>query len=529
MIYSKSSTQFISLIINKESLLKTRNYILNHFNTCLLLLFFFSAIVFLIPDSSNSQSCTEPMPVQTCTMEQISNPAECMGCSSTNPFCCPSSGGCNSDFNGICVANSNCTDQTICKIPDQCSEPMPVQSCTMEQIEDECSGCSQTNPFCCPSTGGCDNTFSGICLDNSMCTNQTICEVPPPPPAVLKRDISFVNYCQEDIWVGASTNQLKGGWEMPQIACTQDSDCTSTDTCNDAITAGAENCTNTCVEGNCVATIEIKIKESNGNISGRLWPMTGCNFNPSDICPSGRCCDTGSCTISNGKDFGLQCKSTGDAPTTVAEFTLQTGINNDFYDISLIDGFNVPVEMKPIGTAASVPNSFVASYWCGNPGGVTPAVFPSNCKWDTTFSTDCGGKPELRTVGSLETCSSDADCSMGSGTCNLSSGVCECTSDTDCSGTNICGVPDPGITGIKACGSLTGCTTPKDICGLYFGKGTEGESCGQDKTCASNICETIPSMSCSTSAECNNNSQCTTNFCENKSCYILRHGQRVPR
>ena len=116
--------------------------------------------------------------------------------------------------------------------------------------------------------------------------------------------------------------------------------------CTDAVAAGinSDDCSASCTSmGKC--KVDIKVHITTGDtIQGRFWPMTGCNFNSSNECASGRCCDTGGCKSSSG--FGLQCTSSGDSPTTVAEFTLQTGQNNDFYDVSLIDGFNVPVEMK---------------------------------------------------------------------------------------------------------------------------------------------------------------------------------------
>uniref|UniRef100_A0A7E4VHF0 Thaumatin-like protein n=1 Tax=Panagrellus redivivus TaxID=6233 RepID=A0A7E4VHF0_PANRE len=70
--------------------------------------------------------------------------------------------------------------------------------------------------------------------------------------------------------------------------------------------------------------------------SGRIWARTGCdgNFN----------CDTGSCGNSehcNGK--------WGAAGPSLAEFGLHKWQGLDFYDVSLVDGFNVQVKIKPNG------------------------------------------------------------------------------------------------------------------------------------------------------------------------------------
>ncbi|XP_038714953.1 pathogenesis-related thaumatin-like protein 3.5 isoform X2 [Tripterygium wilfordii] len=69
--------------------------------------------------------------------------------------------------------------------------------------------------------------------------------------------------------------------------------------------------------------------------SGRIWGRTGCNF---DKTGKGSC-QTGSCGSS------IKCTASGSTPVTLAEFTLAT---LDFYDVSLVDGFNLPLAVKPI-------------------------------------------------------------------------------------------------------------------------------------------------------------------------------------
>lgn len=69
--------------------------------------------------------------------------------------------------------------------------------------------------------------------------------------------------------------------------------------------------------------------------SGRIWARTGCKFDSSGNGP----CQTGACGNS------LKCGSAGKTPASLAEFTLAA---TDFYDVSLVDGFNVPVAVRPI-------------------------------------------------------------------------------------------------------------------------------------------------------------------------------------
>ncbi|XP_047323070.1 pathogenesis-related thaumatin-like protein 3.5 [Impatiens glandulifera] len=69
--------------------------------------------------------------------------------------------------------------------------------------------------------------------------------------------------------------------------------------------------------------------------SGRIWGRTGCNFDKNGI---GKC-QTGACGNK------LKCTASGEPPATLAEVTLASP---DFYDISLVDGFNVPMSIQPI-------------------------------------------------------------------------------------------------------------------------------------------------------------------------------------
>ncbi|KAI3704095.1 hypothetical protein L1987_74308 [Smallanthus sonchifolius] len=69
--------------------------------------------------------------------------------------------------------------------------------------------------------------------------------------------------------------------------------------------------------------------------SGRIWGRTKCSFDPSGngTCLTGRC------------GSSLQCTASGETPSTLAEFTLTT---LEFYDVSLVDGFNLPMSVRPV-------------------------------------------------------------------------------------------------------------------------------------------------------------------------------------
>lgn len=70
--------------------------------------------------------------------------------------------------------------------------------------------------------------------------------------------------------------------------------------------------------------------------SGRVWGRHGCSF---DASGHGRCA-TGDC------GGALFCNGIGGAPpATLAEITL--GSDQDFYDVSLVDGYNLAISITP--------------------------------------------------------------------------------------------------------------------------------------------------------------------------------------
>ncbi|KAE9620309.1 hypothetical protein Lal_00019720 [Lupinus albus] len=78
--------------------------------------------------------------------------------------------------------------------------------------------------------------------------------------------------------------------------------------------------------------------------SGRFWARTSCNFDGSG---------SGSCLTGDCGSGQLECNGAGAAPpVTLAEFTLGT-IGQDFYDVSLVDGYNLPMIVEGSGGSGS--------------------------------------------------------------------------------------------------------------------------------------------------------------------------------
>ncbi|TVU31325.1 hypothetical protein EJB05_23007 [Eragrostis curvula] len=74
--------------------------------------------------------------------------------------------------------------------------------------------------------------------------------------------------------------------------------------------------------------------------SGRMWARTGCS---QDGATGRLVCATGDCGSG-----AAECAGAGAAPpATLAEFTLDGSGGLDFYDVSLVDGYNLPVLVEP--------------------------------------------------------------------------------------------------------------------------------------------------------------------------------------
>ncbi|KAB5564477.1 hypothetical protein DKX38_004531 [Salix brachista] len=85
------------------------------------------------------------------------------------------------------------------------------------------------------------------------------------------------------------------------------------------------------------------ISSAPGTTQARIWARTNCQFDG-----AGRgSCQTGDC---NGL---LACQGYGSPPNTLAEYAIGQYANQDFIDISNIDGFNVPMEFSSASSGCS--------------------------------------------------------------------------------------------------------------------------------------------------------------------------------
>jgi hypothetical protein len=143
------------------------------------------------------------------------------------------------------------------------------------------------------------------------------------------RLVTFVNHTSETIWVAASPDPgyplAATGWVLP---------------------AGA------------AATITVP-----NHWNGRFWGRTGCVFSDG----TGHC-QTGDC----GGLF--QCQGYGTIPATLAEYDLDAWDNLDFYDVSMVDGSNLPMYINT--TSGDTPDK-ISTDGCVAAGCTTAVVCPS--------------------------------------------------------------------------------------------------------------------------------------------------------
>ncbi|KAL2262433.1 hypothetical protein VTK26DRAFT_1336 [Humicola hyalothermophila] len=158
-------------------------------------------------------------------------------------------------------------------------------------------------------------SITGIAPDSPSNTTTDGAANPTPIPLVVS------NSCDETIWPGIATQHGIGpgisGFELPPRG-----------------------------------TIELHVS---ADWQGRVWGRTNCSFSMDGSAPSspqgvngkGAACLTGDC---QGK---LNCEFGGEIPATLAEFNLMGGISNKqtFYDISLVDGYNLPMALIYIPAA----------------------------------------------------------------------------------------------------------------------------------------------------------------------------------
>ena len=105
--------------------------------------------------------------------------------------------------------------------------------------------------------------------------------------------------------------------------------------------------------------------------NGRFWGRTGCSFDSSGV---GHC-QTGDC----GGRF--QCTGYGVIPATLAEFNLDAWDDLDFYDVSMVDGSNLPMYINLTSSSGGTKDP-ISDDGCIAAGCTKPVACPSALQVD---------------------------------------------------------------------------------------------------------------------------------------------------
>lgn len=209
------------------------------------------------------------------------------------------------------------------------SKPIPAPL-TLKQIQ--CpnnfkSVCDQSVPFQClagPAINKCSTNSSRWENSNDCSSYCNVYSGSLYMPSKANRTIKITNRCLKKIWVGIygpAFIPANGGFEL-----------------------GAGTSTNITVPN---------------NWSGKIWGRTACQIGSNGELT----CETGDC---NGQ---LECKTMGQPPISLVELNLSSthGIP-DSYNLSLVNGYNLPISIKPIpGSFETVNRTDLGKFNCGSP------------------------------------------------------------------------------------------------------------------------------------------------------------------
>jgi len=247
--------------------------------------------------------------------------------------------------------------------------------------------------------------------------------------------------------------------------------------------------------------------------SGNMFPRTGCNA-------TGQACETGECASeANGP---CPTGKGGNPPVSLFEFTFtnQTiapppDAGPDFYDISIIGGINLGVEVGPIaGTFAAVSGD---PYSCETAGNRMASGELSACPW--TVNPTVEGVDRSTILRNVRPFSFTATGTCPSGGSPNSLGFCVCTADSDCDAGQFCGNALNAATDSKfasVCGDHIAWWTANAICGASISTTTPF---GDPINCADTITNSDMSLSTITNLQLCTKPDTAPNPEQAQSCY----------
>jgi len=238
------------------------------------------------------------------------------------------------------------------------------------------------------------------------------------------RTFYLENQCSNTVWFTMTSGAAP--YAPGKTRCATNTDCVQGATCDTG-------------NGICFWTIPTPANgnfrlDANGGTNSVVFPFTSQNTVWSGNIGG---CLNGTCSASENVCDQSGCGTFGGSPQTNAEFTLSAkGI--DFYDVEVINGFNLPVAVYPQAKSTNTN-----PYFCGSPGSPIALTDTANCSW--TFNIPSPYYNWVQAGGSA------------------------CTSNSNCNSGQVCGVSNNVGQNPRfklTCGILEGHWTANQICGI---------------------------------------------------------------
>jgi hypothetical protein len=231
-------------------------------------------------------------------------------------------------------------------------------------------------------------------FNNTLSTNATTSEaVNAIPNQATSHTVTFVNQCDQSVWYEFQNGNGGSG---------------STRKSPDPTPTNQNSMLDYQLTGQVLGAAPVtKTLNVNEYVNGAIYGRTGCD-NATGQCQTANCAvipGTGTCAVSVGAAN----------PVTIFELTMAAAAANDgVYDVSVINGFNVPGQIKSLAPLSG------GTFSCGQSTGalIQPAGSPlGNCSW--SFSPPTTGVDSLpnyiwTSSGAQDGCTSNANCTVGS-------------------------------------------------------------------------------------------------------------------
>ena len=354
----------------------------------------------------------------------------------------PSSGGSSGAGTGGSLAPCDAAQLAACNCPSSFSCCPTDGSCFQASSQIVFTMCKNDPSSACSMSGASSSSSSGGSTGGSP---------PPPPPPTNpngERTFTFRNQCSYDVWVGGEGNPM-----APATPCS--AGCPSGTVCNTAnqlCTYAVPNASDW--ELTAGESMALTLPPSWG---GRFWPRTECTTsNGQTHCSTGDCGGNLACPVGVG----------GAPPATLAEFTVMPpSSGSDFYDVSNVDGSNVPLSIVPTaGTFdATPPPGANGPYYCGSPGCTSNCGALPACPWN--LPSTCPSELQDQDPGHYVGCrSANQVCAV-----DPSNPTLDCANEDD----------------------LYGCTGggPNGVSGSCYSQGASSSCCGCPSWSPSGACQ----------------------------------------